>query len=171
MQFLVDAQLPPALARLLREHGHTAEHITEIGPADAPDSEIWRYALEHDAVIVTKDEDFADMVAPPVGRHLRSSGSAPATPAGQCCWPFSSRSSSRSSRWWVRGSASSSSARSVGPSGSVTPEPVARALEGPRSPQKVRRKSATHRKLCETTTTVDQRFRRSEHIWPHDAQP
>lgn len=63
MQFLVDAQLPPALARLLREHGHTAEHITEIGPADAPDSEIWRYALEHDAVIVTKDEDFADMVA------------------------------------------------------------------------------------------------------------
>lgn len=63
MRFLADAQLPPALARLLREHGHAAEHVTEIGPADAPDRDIWRYALEHGAVIVTKDEDFADMVA------------------------------------------------------------------------------------------------------------
>ncbi|WP_448222870.1 hypothetical protein [Gordonia iterans] len=28
MRFLVDAQLPPALARLLREHDHLAEHVT-----------------------------------------------------------------------------------------------------------------------------------------------
>jgi len=63
MRFLVDAQLPPALARLLREHGHTSEHVTEIGLADAPDRDIWQYALERDAVIVTKDEDFADLVA------------------------------------------------------------------------------------------------------------
>lgn len=63
MRFLVDAQLPPALVRLLLEHGHSAEHVTEIGPADASDRELWRYALECGAVIVTKDEDFADMVA------------------------------------------------------------------------------------------------------------
>lgn len=71
MRFLIDAQLPPALARLLDEHGHQADHVTEIGPADAPDRVIWQYALDHDAVIVTKDEDFADMVtigaeSPPV---------------------------------------------------------------------------------------------------------
>ena len=52
MRFLIDAQLPPALAGLLRDHGHTAEHVTEIGPADAPDRDLWRYALEHGAVIV-----------------------------------------------------------------------------------------------------------------------
>lgn len=63
VRFLVDAQLPPALARLLNEQGHMAEHVTEVGPADAPDRDLWRYALEHDAVIVTKDEDFAYMVA------------------------------------------------------------------------------------------------------------
>lgn len=63
MRFLVDAQLPQALVQLLREHGHVAEHVTEIGPADAADRVIWQYALENDAVIVTKDEDFADMVA------------------------------------------------------------------------------------------------------------
>ena len=67
MRFLVDAQLPPALAGLLRDHGHTAEHVTEVGPADAPDRDLWRYALAHGAVIVTKDEDFADMVA--IGRE------------------------------------------------------------------------------------------------------
>ncbi len=59
MRFLVDAQLPPALARLIAERGHVAEHITDIGPGDAPDRDLWRYALAHQAVIVTKDEDFA----------------------------------------------------------------------------------------------------------------
>lgn len=63
MQFLVDAQLPPALARLLREHGHVAEHVTDIGPGDLPDRDLWRYALANDAVIVTKDEDFSIMFA------------------------------------------------------------------------------------------------------------
>ena len=63
MRFLVDAQLPRALAGLLVERGHVAEHVNDIGPADASDRELWHYALEHDAVIVTKDEDFSNMVA------------------------------------------------------------------------------------------------------------
>lgn len=63
MRFLVDAQLPPALAHLLREHGHVAEHVVDIGPADARDRDLWSYALENQAVIITKDEDFADLVA------------------------------------------------------------------------------------------------------------
>jgi predicted nuclease of predicted toxin-antitoxin system len=63
VRFLVDAQLPPALALLLDEHGHVAEHVIDIGPVDIPDRELWRYALEHQAVIVTKDEDFANMLA------------------------------------------------------------------------------------------------------------
>ncbi len=58
MRFLVDAQLPPALARLLAAHGHQAEHVADIGLRDAEDSSIWRYALLHQAIIVTKDEDF-----------------------------------------------------------------------------------------------------------------
>jgi predicted nuclease of predicted toxin-antitoxin system len=63
MRFLVDAQLPPALARLLREHGHAAEHVTDIGPGDASDRELWQYAVTHRAVIVTKDEDFSLILA------------------------------------------------------------------------------------------------------------
>ena len=58
MRFMVDAQLPPALARMLTDHGHHAEHVADIGLRDADDSPIWNYALQHLAVIVTKDEDF-----------------------------------------------------------------------------------------------------------------
>jgi predicted nuclease of predicted toxin-antitoxin system len=59
MRFLVDAQLPPALARWLREHGHPAEHVADRGMAAADDREIWSYALAVGAIVVTKDEDFA----------------------------------------------------------------------------------------------------------------
>lgn len=60
MRFLVDAQLPPALADWLTEAGHQAQHVEEVGLRDSEDSPIWRYALENQAVLLTKDEDFAE---------------------------------------------------------------------------------------------------------------
>ncbi|ANC30376.1 DUF5615 family PIN-like protein [Isoptericola dokdonensis] len=48
---------------MLIEQGHQAEHVIDVGPADASDGDLWRYALDNQAVIVTKDEDFADMTA------------------------------------------------------------------------------------------------------------
>lgn len=62
MRFLVDAQLPPALAWMLAKRGHIAEHVTDIGPADLPDRELWQYAIANDAVLITKDEDFAALL-------------------------------------------------------------------------------------------------------------
>ena len=57
MRFLVDAQLPPALARWLTSKGQEAQHVADVGLASAPDKEIWNYALAVGAVIVWKDED------------------------------------------------------------------------------------------------------------------
>jgi len=62
VRFLIDTQLPAALARWLQESGHVAEHVLDVGLAQAKDSPIWRYAEEHQAIIVTKDEDFAEWV-------------------------------------------------------------------------------------------------------------
>lgn len=59
MKFLVDAQLPPALARWLREAGHQAAHVEDDGLREAEDDRIWSHAKLTGAVIVTKDEDFA----------------------------------------------------------------------------------------------------------------
>lgn len=61
MRFLIDAQLPPALTRFISAHGHDAEHVIDIGQPDIPDRNLWHYAMEHDAILVTKDSDFIDM--------------------------------------------------------------------------------------------------------------
>ena len=59
MKFLVDAQLPPALAQWLREAGYDAQAVREVGLREADDGAIWRHAQAQGRVIVTKDEDFA----------------------------------------------------------------------------------------------------------------
>jgi predicted nuclease of predicted toxin-antitoxin system len=59
MRFLIDAQLPPALARWLVAAGHEAEHVADRGVQEAPDAAIWDFALREHTAIVTKDEDFA----------------------------------------------------------------------------------------------------------------
>ena len=66
VRFIIDAQLPPALAHLSRKSGFDAAAVREIGLRDADDEEIWRYALQYDAGVITKDEDFTE-------RSLRSS--------------------------------------------------------------------------------------------------
>ena len=58
-RFLVDAQLPQALARSLATEEHDAEHVADVGSSSARDQAIWDYALRIGAVIVSKDEDFA----------------------------------------------------------------------------------------------------------------
>ena len=59
MRFLVDAQLPPALARWLVAQGHEAEHVADLGMQGASDAAIWTHASTSSAAVVTKDEDFA----------------------------------------------------------------------------------------------------------------
>jgi len=61
LKFLVDAQLPPALARWLTSQGHQAAHVADLGLGAAPDQEIWKKAAESGAVLLTKDEDFATL--------------------------------------------------------------------------------------------------------------
>ena len=53
MRFLVDAQVPPALARWLAADGHAAEHVADKGLEAAADAAIWEYALREAAVIIT----------------------------------------------------------------------------------------------------------------------
>jgi predicted nuclease of predicted toxin-antitoxin system len=59
VKFLIDAQLPPALAGWLRKVGHEASHVEDDGLRDAEDGAIWAHALKTGAIIVTKNEDFA----------------------------------------------------------------------------------------------------------------
>lgn len=63
MNFLVDNQLPPALAHFIRsEFSVPALHVVDVGLRDGSDAEIWNYVSENDSILISKDEDFATMV-------------------------------------------------------------------------------------------------------------
>jgi predicted nuclease of predicted toxin-antitoxin system len=57
-RFLVDAQLPPGLARRLAGRGYPAEHVNRVALGIATDLTIWRHAARTGAILITKDEDF-----------------------------------------------------------------------------------------------------------------
>ena len=60
-RFLVDNQLPVALARWLTTKGCHAEHVLSLDLARAKDEEIWARAAIDCCIIVTKDEDFPNL--------------------------------------------------------------------------------------------------------------
>lgn len=71
LRFIVDAQLPPALARFMTDAGYPSEHVHDFAAEAYPDAQLWNRALAMNAVIVTKDEDFAirsvrDGAPPPI---------------------------------------------------------------------------------------------------------
>jgi len=44
VKFLVDNQLPAALARFLAAKGHESLHVLDLGLATADDRQVWEYA-------------------------------------------------------------------------------------------------------------------------------
>jgi len=65
VNFIVDSQLPLALAQHLRTRGLDCQHVLDIGLAEASDAEICRYAESQGRVIISKDEDFLHLASRP----------------------------------------------------------------------------------------------------------
>jgi predicted nuclease of predicted toxin-antitoxin system len=63
MKFLIDMNLSPGWVGFLIEAGFEAVHWSTIGAGDAPDSEVMRWAADHDHVVLTSDLDFAAILA------------------------------------------------------------------------------------------------------------
>ena len=64
MNFLVDAQVPPALCRWLQARGFEAVHVAEIGLTSASDAEIAAHAEARRMALISKDEDFVVLRLP-----------------------------------------------------------------------------------------------------------
>ncbi len=61
MTFLIDAQLPRRLARMLQQYGHQAYHTLDLPQHNSTDdAEIMQFADLHDCIVTTKDSDFVD---------------------------------------------------------------------------------------------------------------
>lgn len=48
---------------MLATKGFDAEHVHDVGLGEAEDGAIWDYAVKTQAVIATKDEDFASLIS------------------------------------------------------------------------------------------------------------
>ena len=72
MKFLVDNQLPAALARWLAGRGHDAIHGLDRVQARADDRQIWADADTEGRIVVSKDDDFFILATRPTdtGRLL-----------------------------------------------------------------------------------------------------
>ena len=59
MKFIVDAQLPKSLSRLLNEKGHDSIHTLELSNKNATDDLIINeLSLKEKRVVISKDSDF-----------------------------------------------------------------------------------------------------------------
>jgi predicted nuclease of predicted toxin-antitoxin system len=65
VKFVVDCQLPPALAHWLRDRGFQAAHVFELGMAQSSDRQIWESCVAHGAILASKDEDFLILATRP----------------------------------------------------------------------------------------------------------
>lgn len=63
MNYVVDANLSPRLAALLRDAGHDAVHVRDIGLRTASDDEIIDYAISTDRIVISHDTDFGTLLA------------------------------------------------------------------------------------------------------------
>ena len=62
MKLLLDENLSPLHARALRELGHDAVSIVELGLSGADDSAVRASAIEGGRILVTLDADFANVL-------------------------------------------------------------------------------------------------------------
>ncbi len=69
LDFLVDENLPLSAAATLRELGHQARHVREIGLRGARDEFLFARAQEESWIIVTRDLGFGNLLEYPVGTH------------------------------------------------------------------------------------------------------
>ncbi len=58
MKFIVDNQLPAALARWLSARGEDAVHVLDLALDHHPDADIWARASAEGCIVVSKDEAF-----------------------------------------------------------------------------------------------------------------
>ena len=61
MKFLIDANLPFKLAKVLKEKGFDIIHTDDLPDKErTKDNEIRKVSVDQDRVIITKDSDFLD---------------------------------------------------------------------------------------------------------------
>jgi predicted nuclease of predicted toxin-antitoxin system len=67
VKLLFDQNLSRFLVERVGSEFKGSLHVIQLGLDQATDRKIWDWAGEHDFTIVSKDSDFHDLAAPPLG--------------------------------------------------------------------------------------------------------
>lgn len=83
MKFIIDMNLSPKWCDFLAALGHDATHWTVVGPFNAPDVDLMKWARQNAAIVISHDLDFGAALAAggstgPSVIQIRSDDSMPA---------------------------------------------------------------------------------------------
>lgn len=68
-RFLIDEDLHRTLEETLIQLGHQASDVRDEGLRGASDNQVFQFAQEHNAVVITADLDFSNTVRFPIDSH------------------------------------------------------------------------------------------------------
>ena len=67
--FVIDEDMPRSTAKVLSENGFEALDIRDCGLRGAKDQQVFTFAQEKKAVLITGDKEFGNIVLHPLGTH------------------------------------------------------------------------------------------------------
>lgn len=69
LKVIVDEDLPRRAVQFLREHGHDAASVIELGMGGWKDPQVWVAVQKDERFLVTADKGFGDIRVYPPGTH------------------------------------------------------------------------------------------------------
>ncbi len=69
-KFVIDEDMPRSTGKILREHGYDVKDIRDHGLRGAADERVYEFAQKEEAVILTGDRDFGNILRFPLGDHF-----------------------------------------------------------------------------------------------------
>ena len=69
-KFVIDEDMPRSTGTILKECGYDVKDIRDYGLRGAEDKEIYKFAQRNEAVILTGDRGFGNILRFPLGEHF-----------------------------------------------------------------------------------------------------
>lgn len=69
-KFVIDEDVSRSTGKVLKDHGYEVKDIRDYGLRGAEDEEVYQSAQNNQAVVVTSDMDFGNILRFPIGSHF-----------------------------------------------------------------------------------------------------
>jgi predicted nuclease of predicted toxin-antitoxin system len=69
-KFVIDEDMPRSTGEFLKQHGYDVRDIRDYELRGAEDEEIYKFAQREQAVILTSDRGFGNILRFPLGNHF-----------------------------------------------------------------------------------------------------